>query len=119
MEATAAPTPSVNPWHPGTCDVCQRGDRDVAVASSCLGAMSLAFCQECLGQNAESEGMFLFTASMCGDQVADFVKQLTTFKDGTYIGYLDWYALPGIAEQARAAMAEYEQACESEHAPDT
>lgn len=74
-----------------TCDVCGRGDV-VGVASSCLGAISFAFCGECLQQRAEPAFMLEYIHHDCGQNVAEWVKFLSTWLDGRYIGYEDFVA---------------------------
>jgi len=68
------------------CEVCQLND-SIGVACSALGPVSMAFCKTCLEKNAESVGMIEYTLDACGgpDDVADWVKQLKTYKDGQYL----------------------------------
>jgi hypothetical protein len=73
-----------------TCEVCHR-KRNVGVACSTLGAVSCAFCRECLEQRAEAEWMFEFTLEEVGEHfVAPWVKGLRTFKDGVYLTWDEW-----------------------------
>jgi hypothetical protein len=72
------------------CDVCRR-EREVGVASSTLGAVSFAFCKECLEHRAEPAGMFEFTLEEVGEHfVAPWVKSLNTFMDGEYLSWDEW-----------------------------
>lgn len=73
------------------CDCCRRNE-PVGVASSAMGAISFAFCGECLIQNAEPEMMFEFTAWVTGGDAAPHVNDFTTFVDGRYIGWSEWIA---------------------------
>jgi len=82
------------------CNVCGK-DEIAGVACSGLGAMSLAYCRECADCGAEPEYLFAFTAEMCGTEVADFVKEMCTFKDGAYVGWNDWIA----SDAGKAAVA--------------
>lgn len=72
-----------------TCQVCAESEAE-GVACSGLGPISFAYCRECLDKGAEPEGMFACTAEMCGTDVADFVKGMTTFKDGGYVTWGEW-----------------------------
>jgi len=83
-----------------TCQVCDMNEAK-GVACSGLGAVSFAYCQECLDRGAEPEGMFACTAEMCGTDVADFVKDMATFKDGAYVSWGDWIA----SDAGKAALA--------------
>jgi len=47
-----------------TCEVC--GAPDAVVASSVLGAMSCAYCRECLGSLAEPWDVLVTALSCCG-----------------------------------------------------
>lgn len=73
------------------CDVCGR-QGIVGVASSCLGAISFAFCAECLSQGAEPEFMLGFTWDMTGGNPAEWVRELKTYKDGRYITWDEFKA---------------------------
>lgn len=56
------------------CDVC--GGQSVGVASSALGAVSFAYCERCLKENAEPYYMLASTIAMCGgrDKIADWMQ---------------------------------------------
>lgn len=92
-----------------TCDVC--GKTAFSVCSSALGAISFAYCKECLRQNAEPLVAFETTAWTCGNEVAEFVRHMSTFVNGEYISWDDWYAKYGEAcrERLDASYAEYER----------
>jgi len=69
------------------CDVCGKPE-SVGVASSCLGPMSNSYCQECACSEAEPFWMFVYTFYEVGHEgegIADWVRDLRTFKDGQYM----------------------------------
>lgn len=85
-----------------TCDVCKR-DRETHVASSTTGAISFAFCNECLQNNAEPEWTLEYLYSDVGHKgegLADWVKQLKTYKDDKYINWDEWFDWRRLPEQA-------------------
>jgi hypothetical protein len=65
------------------CECC-KNVRAVWVASSSLGAVSHAYCMECLRKKAEPFGMLYMTYEICGGQVADWFWELVTYFDGEY-----------------------------------
>lgn len=71
------------------CDCCQL-NYALGVASSTLGAMSLAYCAYCLNHDAEPEWMFRFTLDSAGFDVAPWVRELTTFVKGRYVPWDTW-----------------------------
>jgi hypothetical protein len=73
------------------CDVCGRSPT-VGVASSALGAVSWAFCSECLNKPAEPEVMFQTTADTTGGGkgAADWVADIHTYKNGQYMSWTAW-----------------------------
>lgn len=75
------------PWP--TCDVC--GKPAKGVASSVLGAFSLAYCQRCLEEHAEPLDWFHATLDCIGgpERAAEWVKDLRSYKDGQYIDWPD------------------------------
>lgn len=75
------------------CNVC--GKPAVGVASSALGAISFAFCVDCLKQPAEPIYMFETTAWTCGNNVHEGVRAMYTFVDGEYISWDNWFAKYG------------------------
>lgn len=91
------------------CDCC--GGEATGVVLSCLGAVSWAFCNTCLQNKTEPEVMFVHTAWSTNGQAAEWVQQLTTFKDGVYIGWKDWFDKYGAEaiEKSNKQMDEYEQ----------
>jgi len=72
-----------------TCDVCDRGGV-IGVASSSLGPISHAYCEECARKPAEPEWMFGMTYDDTEGNVASWVHRLWTWKDGAYVQWLDW-----------------------------
>jgi hypothetical protein len=74
-----------------TCDVC--GKSAVGVASSSLGAISYAYCNECLLRYAEPVTAFEITYEVTSGDVADWVKELTTYVDGKYLTWDEWVGL--------------------------
>lgn len=71
----------------GKCDVCERDNREVGVASLPFAAMSIAFCKECLNEDAFPLWALHANAEMCGgyEECADWFKQMKSFHDGKYI----------------------------------
>lgn len=66
------------------CTVCGRSA--IGVASSVLGAMSFAYCKECLEQGAEPLPMLTFVINDVGEQdIAEWVKELKSYNEGQYI----------------------------------
>jgi hypothetical protein len=88
------------------CQVCGK-DEVIGVRCSGLGAMSLAYCSECEQCGAEPEFMFAITAEMCGTEVADFVRDMKTFKDGAYVGWSDWIASGAGKAAVAMGLAQY------------
>lgn len=75
-----------------TCNCCNENEA-VGVASSSLGPVSFAYCRRCLDEDADCEVMFQVMADMVnGDDtgLADYVKRMKTFKNGSYITWSDW-----------------------------
>lgn len=70
------------------CDVCGRPAKGVACSST--GAVSYAYCEECLEHNAEPEGEFEFLYQTVGKDVAEWVYELTTYVEDTYVPYAEW-----------------------------
>ncbi len=66
------------------CECCNVND-SVGVASSTLGGFSLRYCAECNRKNAEPLGMICHIIQDFGDDVAEWVKDLTAFHNGEYI----------------------------------
>ena len=57
--------------------------------------MSFASCRECLSNVAEPEFCFHYLydcVSHDGEGLADFVNELSTFKDGVYMTWTEWKA---------------------------
>ena len=71
------------------CEVCGNDD-GVGVASSSLGPMSFCYCQKCLSMNAEPWVMLEATYACTDGDVAEWVKQTTTFVDGKYITWQEF-----------------------------
>lgn len=68
------------------CDCC--GATEVmGVASSSLGAISFAWCRECIMRGAEPLSMLLFVYETTneGKDAATFVQDLVTWVEGEYI----------------------------------
>lgn len=77
-----------------SCDCC--GKEAIGVASSSVGAISFAWCKECINQGAEPELMLMYLAEdVChedGSGLHDYIyNELKTFKDGEYITFREWY----------------------------
>ena len=76
------------------CDCCRRSEQKVlGVASSGLGAISFAFCAECIHMDAEPEMMFEFMWDMCDGNPKDLhesMNAIRTFKDGVFLPWLHW-----------------------------
>jgi len=75
------------------CDVCNSDKDLVGVASSSLGPISFCYCRECAVNNREPELMFVVTLELIGTEVADYVKQLKTIKDGVELSWSQWVDL--------------------------
>jgi hypothetical protein len=76
------------------CEVC--GGQAKGVCSSTIGAYSAAYCQECLNRHAEMYWGFIYLYYMVGtrgDGLSDWVKQLTTYRDGHYITWSQFDSL--------------------------
>lgn len=62
----------------GKCAVCDK-EGEVFVASSTCGAMSLAYCAECLASGAEPWSDLVFYVSLAGhypDQINEMYRQI-------------------------------------------
>jgi hypothetical protein len=102
------------------CDVCHREAPKVFVHASSVGPMSFASCMECLQNYAEMEGSFHYLyddVGTRGENLADWVVYLTTWKDGKYMKWDEWVAwrrdpvrVDELDKQAEEAHAEYEEA---------
>ncbi len=70
----------------GTCDVCSR-EAEVGVASLPFAPMSVAFCHECLKQDAYPLWALHAGADMNEgyDNCADWFKNLCSYWNGAYI----------------------------------
>ena len=90
------------------CEVCNL-NQPMAVVSSALGAVSFSICSECLGKHAEPEYCFEVVAWTSGDLVRDDVREMTTFKNGAYITYPEWFKLYGEAASVRLDKSYNEQ----------
>lgn len=77
------------------CDVCGR-EGVIGVASSSIGPMSQAYCGECAIKQAEPEWMFVYLLEDVGggksENLAGWVNQLSTWKDGKYLTWEEWLA---------------------------
>lgn len=77
------------------CEVC--GNRGVAgVASSCLAPYSAAYCGTCLENNADCYWLLIhvyYDVGHRGEGIADWVKELKTYRDGHYITWAQFDAL--------------------------
>lgn len=73
----------------GTCDICGR-KAFVAVASSCLGPVSLAHCEECLNNDAEPTWVLDSTIYATGGNVHPAVEAINTYVDGKYVTFGDY-----------------------------
>ncbi len=63
------------------CDCCGR-ERESHVCSSALGAVSFAYCSECLTNNAELKNVIIGTIEMLNGDVASWVLDLNYYDDG-------------------------------------
>lgn len=90
-----------------TCDVC--GRPSIEVASSSIGPISWAFCEECLRNGAEPECLMWFLRDYIVEVHPEVMNQLT-FVDGKYITYQEWLALekPPLPEPLDEPMLEGE-----------
>lgn len=91
---------------PLVCQVCGGGSGEEAlgVAGSTLGPVSFAYCRPCLEQGAEPcRPLRLLVLWDCGglEGCAEWVRYLTTWHEGRYIGIAD---LPPLTEEEVAEM---------------
>lgn len=77
-----------------TCDSCGRGNV-IGVASSSLGAVSWAWCRECLDHNAEPPIMFEFVFEDVADgNIDNLVPEFKTYQvylQGQYWPITVWW----------------------------
>jgi hypothetical protein len=77
------------------CEVC--GCAGIAgVASSVLAPYSAAYCRRCLEENADCYWLFIYMyyeVGQRGEGIADWVKQLRTYRDGHYVTWAQFDAL--------------------------
>ena len=66
------------------CDLEFNHENGGGVACSGLGPVSWCYCAECAVRYTEPECMFQYVFDDCGDNVAEHVRQCTTYKDGEY-----------------------------------
>jgi hypothetical protein len=85
-----------------TCNVCE-AEPAVGVASSALGAVSLAYGRTCLDKNADATYMLEGTYLSIGPNLADYAEwvwTITTYRDGEYISARQYFdecnARPGF-----------------------
>lgn len=76
------------------CDVCGRSPI-LGVASSSLGPISFAFCDECIQKNAEPACMLDATLDSVGLNVAPHVKACSTWVNGVYISWDEYVTSQG------------------------
>jgi hypothetical protein len=57
-----------------------------------MGPVSFAYCDECAARPAEPEWVFRMTYDDCGENVAEWVNNMMTWKDGAYVRWPDWVA---------------------------
>ncbi len=60
------------------CEICNRM-KEVQVVSSSLGAMSMAYCSDCLLNNAEPKNLIRYNIEMADGKVAKWVLGLTFY----------------------------------------
>lgn len=68
------------------CEICGVNE-SIGVCSSTLGAFSFAICEECMNHDAEPFGMIMGALKDANYEVAEWVKQMTTFHEGKYIDF--------------------------------
>jgi hypothetical protein len=66
-----------------------------------MGPISFGYCCECALKPAEPEFLFAMTFEDCGIEVAEWVKDIWTWRDGAYVSWSD-YAASAIAAGARS-----------------
>ena len=74
---------------PHLCEVCNVNEM-VAVCCSAFGAMSSAYCLECHQRMAEPEFGFSYVWESTDGNVAEWVHQMSTWKDGRYWTWQEW-----------------------------
>lgn len=76
---------------PLSCNVCNKPA--IGVASSSFGAVSWAFCAECMNKPAEPECMFCYLyedVSDRGEGLRPEVNSYFTYIDGVYVSWPDY-----------------------------
>ena len=68
------------------CEVCDRDKPIAGVAASPLGAVSLAYCEECLERDAHPKWLIECSVEVNDgwDNTADWVQKLNYFENGEY-----------------------------------
>lgn len=82
------------------CNVCNQNEAK-GVAASCLGPVSFAYCEVCLKEGAEPEGMTYATLQMITDDpdaieyaVADWFKTgIKVYSNGKYLTFKEYLPL--------------------------
>lgn len=72
------------------CDICGGSENILGCGASSIGPASFMMCQTCIEHNAEPSFAFAYVAEEVGEDVADFVNDLTTYIDGKYISYSEY-----------------------------
>jgi hypothetical protein len=76
------------------CNVC--GKKALGVACSAFGAVSFAYCVECLQKPADAEMMFAYLyedVSDKGEGLHESINNYYTWKDDKYISWPEYVAL--------------------------
>jgi late competence protein required for DNA uptake (superfamily II DNA/RNA helicase) len=71
------------------CDVCNKNEA-LGVASSPFGAISYAYCRECLNKPADPLMTFEYLFETIYPNEAAWVYKYFTFKDGKYISWQEF-----------------------------
>src|SRR5262245_15240424 len=80
--------------NPLVCNVCGVNNA-LGVAASHLGPISFAYCRECIAHFAEPEAMFEYLLNEFTNTdacPAEWLDNLSTFKDGEYQSWTVWLA---------------------------
>lgn len=100
------------------CQVCGK-NAALGVASSGLGAVSVAYCRECLDHCAQPDWLVEFTLAQCGswsDVREDIKEVLSVYRDGDYKLAVDVYTdeqVKELTEEFDRDVAEYAQGAEN------
>jgi hypothetical protein len=94
------------------CDVCNRpGDEYKAIGVACTSVpYSCAFCVECATRRADPLLVFEHWFDVIGaPEHLSFPDDATSFFEGRYITYREWYAIRDKQQDGHVILWHYEQ----------